>query len=365
MNLMKVKTFITAMIMVLALASCNGNKFRVSGTIEGAGDSTQLVLEESSNGSWFILDSIKTTGNGAFEVSHQAPQYPGIYRIRMNSQSIYFPIDSIDNISISTKLKTFDTDFTVTGSEHAAQVMQIDKDAIKYMASAAGEEELAKWKRSLADMVLADPGGIVSYYIINKYINGQPLFNPADSKDLKVIGAVANLFRQFSPQDPRTDYLVNLVLNAQREQRAQQTRSDLDTLQVSMTSLFNINLEDYDGVKHDLQSEAGKGNVVILNFTIYEADFSPAFNKILNDTYIKYKNRGLEIYQVSLDRNDVVYRQAAKNLPWITVYDPTGSSSAPYNISSVPTVFIIDRSGVVAKRVDDVTQLPQEVAKYL
>ncbi len=355
--------FICITIAAALLASCSGNKFKVSGTINGAGDSTKVVLEESGNGNWFILDTIKTSGNGSFSISREAPQFPGIYRIRLNSQSVYFPIDSLEHITITTSLKAFDTDFTVSGSEHAEQVMEIDKDAIKYARGNAGDEELAQWKRSLANMVVADPGGIVSYYIINKYIQGQPLFDPTNDTDLKVIGAVANLFRQFRPKDPRTQYLVDMVLNAQRQRRVR--RNDLDTVQVSMTSLFNITLQDYNGTTHDLKKEAEKGNVVILNFTIYEGDFSPAFNKILNDTYNQYKSRGLEIFQVSLDRDDVTYRQAAKNLPWITVYDPMGNFSAPYNLQSVPTAFIINRHGDVAERVDDVTRLPGIIAKYL
>lgn len=354
--------FICITIVASLLVSCSGNKFTVDGRIDGAGDTTKLVIEESGNGSWFILDTITTTGNGQFRYDREAPQFPGIYRIRLNSQAIYFPIDSLEHISINTSLKAFDTDFSVSGSEHAEQVMKIDKDAIKYARGASGEK-MAQWKRSLANMVVADPGGIVSYYIINKYIQGQPLFDPADDSDIKVIGAVANLFRQYRPNDPRTDYLVSLVLSAQRERRIR--HNELDTVQVSMTSMFNITLQDYNGITHDLVKEAGKGNVVILNFTIYEGDFSPAFNKILNDTYNLYKGRGLEIFQVSLDRDDVTYRQAAKNLPWITVYDPMGRFSAPYNLESVPTVFVINRHGDIAERVDDVAQLTNIVAKYL
>ena len=35
----------------ITLASCDSNKFSVDGKIDGATDSTVLVLEESSNGS--------------------------------------------------------------------------------------------------------------------------------------------------------------------------------------------------------------------------------------------------------------------------------------------------------------------------
>jgi hypothetical protein len=43
------KKIILMMVAVVALTACNNNKFRIDGTIEGAGDSTTLVLEQSRN----------------------------------------------------------------------------------------------------------------------------------------------------------------------------------------------------------------------------------------------------------------------------------------------------------------------------
>ena len=346
---------------IACIASCkHSNEFVVSGTVNGAGDSTRFVIESAENGTWFIVDSVKPNSKGEFKISAEAPQFPGIYRLRYNSQSIYFPIDSLEHINITTGIEGFDTDFEVSGSDHAVQVMNIDKEALKYRN--ADSEQIAAWKRTLSDRIISDPGGIVSYYIINKYIDGKPLFDPADDSDVRVIGAVANLFRQYHPKDPRTNYLVNMVLAAQRERRI--ARGSRDTVEVTSASLFNIDLQDYNGVKHNLQSIADNGKVVILNFTVYAADFSPALNKILNDVYSAHKSQ-LEIYQVSLDRDDVTYRTAARNLPWITVYDPTGEQSAPYNLQGVPTTFIINRNGDVAERVADESELPNIIKRYL
>ena len=203
-------------------------------------------------------------------------------------------------------------------------------------------------------------------YKIKKYIGDKPLFDPLNDDDLRIIGAVANSYNTFKPNDPRTDYLVNLLLDGQRRRR--EAHNDVDTVQAHVAKLLNITLQDYNGVNHDLLKESQKGKVIILNFTVYQASFSPAFNKVLNDVYQKYHAKGLEIFQVSLDSDPVAWRQAAKNLPWITVYDPMGQQSKnvlAYNVTGVPTVFIIDRNGEVAQRVGDVTQLPTIVAKYL
>ena len=58
--------------------------------------------------------------------------------------------------------------------------------------------------------------------------------------------------------------------------------------------------------------------------------------------------------------------QAAKNLPWITVYDPDGVNSksvGAYNVTGIPTTFIIRNSEIV-ERIEDATRLKAAVAKY-
>ncbi len=352
--------------LVALLCSCGKAKFTVDGTIEGSGDTTKLVLEYSSNGSWFLVDSITTSG-GDFSISEDAPEYPNIYRLRHNAQSIYLPIDSIDHITIKTSLKNFDTDYTLSGSDHAKQVMEVDKAALQFSGGKGTDAEMQAWKRKLSEQILQDPSGIVSYYIINKYVNEEPIFDPLNDTDLKIIGAVANAFNTFKPNDPRTQYLVSVLLDGQKRRR-QASQSAGDTIYAQMTNIIDITLQDKNGVNQSLSKVASQGKVVLLNYTAYSAEFSPAFNKILNDIYTSYHNKGLEIYQIGLDANEVDWRMAAKNLPWITVYDPLGVQSpnvTAYNVTGIPTVFIIGHNGEVVERVTDMSVLAEKVAKVI
>ena len=56
------------------------------------------------------------------------------------------------------------------------------------------------------------------------------------------------------------------------------------------------------------------GKVVLLSFTAYQADYSPVYNMKLAELYKKYKSKGLEIYQVSLDADEQAWKVAADNL---------------------------------------------------
>lgn len=359
------KKIFLMMLAIAALTACNGNKFRVDGTFEGANDTTTLVLEQSSNGEWFIIDSIDVDKNGKFSVSAPAPEVPNIYQLRLGNQSICFPIDSLDHLTINAKLPNIAKDYTISGSEHAEQVMKIDKEAMQFAGGKGTAAQLQAWKDQLAKQIVADPSGIVAYYTINKYIDGKPLFDPLNDNDLRIIGAVANSFNSFRPDDPRTDYLVNLLLDGQRRRRANSALAD--TVYADVTSLIDIKLQDYDGKDYSLSKVAADNRIVLLDFTAYTTDISPQLNKLLNDIYQSYHNRGLAIYQVSVDQDNVAWRQAAQNLPWITVFDPMSINSqtvGAYNVTGIPTTFII-KNGEIVERVEDASRLKAAVAKYM
>lgn len=349
---------------VAMLCSCTGNQFKVDGKVEGATDSVKLVLEYTSNGMWFVVDSVEVGKDGTFAVSAEAPEYPNIYRLRVGGQSICFPIDSLDHITVNTKFNSFATDYTLSGSDHAVQVMKIDKEALS-LAGKATPEQMKAFKDKLAKEIIVDPAGIVAYYVINKMIGDKPLFDPMDDSDLRIIGAVANSFNSFRPEDPRTQYLVNVLLQGQQRRRA--AAEPTDTIQAHEAALIDITLDDYNGKKHSLQQVASQHRVVLLSFTVYQSDFSPMFNKLLNDIYTANKGAGLEIYQVSLDADNVAWLQAARNLPWITVYDPAGVNSlnvGTYQVMGVPTTFII-KNGEVVERIEDGNKLKAAVARHM
>ena len=359
------KKILLMSIVLAVLTACDSNQFHVEGTVEGATDSTTLVLEQSSNGQWVIVDSIVVGKDGKFSVSAPAPNVPNIYQLRCDNQAICFPIDSLDHLIIQAKLPNFAYDYTISGSEHAIQVMKIDKEAMQFAGGKGTAAELQAWKDQLSRQIVADPGGIVAYYTINKYIDGKPLFDPLNDNDLRIIGAVANSFNSFHPNDPRTEYMVKKFTEDMRRHRA--ATAPRDTIYADEASLIDIKLQDYHGKEYSLSKVATENRVVLLNFTAYAAEAAPQLNKIFNDIYQAYHSRGLAIYQVSLDQDNVAWRQAAENLPWITVFEPKSIDSpvvGAYAVNSLATTFIISGGDIVA-RVEDPTKLKAAVAKYL
>lgn len=365
---MKNSVLILAALTAGVLASCGGgNQFKVEGSIEGAGDTTKVVLETAENGAWLFVDSVEVASDGSFKTAQPAPQWPGIYRLRAGDKTICFPIDSLDRVEVKTSLKAFATDYVLSGSDNAVKVMNIDKKAMQ-MAAKADPAALKAWKKQLTDQILDDPSGMAAYYAINKYIGSEPLFDILDNQDMKIVGAVANAFNTFRPNDPRTGYLVNTLLDAQRRRREVSQNGNGNVVVASEIPIIDIDLQDNHGKQQKLSKVTSRGKVVVLNFTMYTADFSPMFNKTLADTYRKYAAQGLEIYQVSVDPDEFQWRQSAKNLPWICVIDPSSTRSRnlmSYNVTTIPTSFVINRQGEIVQRVDNASKLDAEIAKYI
>lgn len=355
--------FIVLALVMTAICSCSRTpSWKIKGSVTG-GENSIMTVETAAHGIWMPIDTIKIGGDGAFEFSRTAGKHPDIYRISLNGKHIYIPIDSIESLSLHSDAKSFDTNYTLAGSTAADIITKVDR---KLMKSAESKGVTATvndsvLKRELAQLLLQEPSGIVAYYIINKRIGGIPVFDPENRADLRVIGAVANAYDRERPEDPRTEYLKTLFLTHRASMPF-----PVDTIVAGSMSFPELVLYDYAGRKHDLHQTARKHKVVLLNFTAYTASESPAFNIELNKIYQQFHNKGLEIYQVAIDEDEFQWKQSAKNLSWIAVYNPPTDAQnlLNFNIRALPTTFII-ANGELVERADQVTTLQNKLTRYL
>lgn len=351
-----------AIVAATMLGSCSGNpSWTVKGTVADA-DSLKIILEAADNGVWYPVDSATVDKSGSFSFTQPAPRYPGIYRLSAGGQYIYFPIDSIETVTVSTSAGTFGSDFALSGSEAAALTSSADSVLNAALKVRTPREVVTDsvMKRSLAQSLLQDPAGIAAYYIISKRVGGFPLFDPAVKSDLRIIGAVANAYDHSRPGDPRAPYVKNLFLSHRP--------SAGTAMEAGETGLFDISLYDNEGSLHSLLDVSKNGKVTVLNFTSYTAQGSTAFNNELMKLWRQYGPERIEIFQVAIDEDEYAWRQSARNLPWTTVYmSPADDARVlmSYNVMDIPTTFIINRNGELVERVDDITRASASVAKYL
>jgi len=114
-----------------------------------------------------------------------------------------------------------------------------------------------------------------------------------------------------------------------------------------------------------------KGKMVLIDF--WASWCGPCRNENPNvvEAYTKYKNakfynaKGFEVFSVSLDRDEKAWKSAIKadNLSWKNHgWDKEGKASASYNVSSIPSGFLIDGEGKIVAQGSQLRGLNLHVA---
>ena len=316
----------------------NSSEFTVKGVVSGA-EGQLMYLENVGITDVTVLDSVKLTSNGKYEFTKKRPEYPDFYRLRLNNQLINFSIDSTETVSIVADAGTFATSYSVEGSKNSEAIKEIT------LAQLDANQAISRLRKDYEDKMISDttyrskvlgaaeaykeiarkcifsaPMSTAAYYALFQQIDGLLFFDLYDKKDVKVYGAVATSYDHHYPESPRAKHLHNLTLQSMKVLRAQRP-FDYSNVEAKEISFLDIELPNTKGEIVKLSTIA-PGKVVLINFTAYQTEWSPALNMALGDLYTKYNKQGLEVYQVSLDSDSHFWKNGAYNLPWICVRDP-------------------------------------------
>lgn len=336
-------------LLTLFTIGCSNDKFKVKGEVYGGEEKMMLLEKPDFHGSWTVLDSVHINKNGGFSFSFPAPMSPEIYRLSLNNRFIYLPVDSVETITLTTSFDKFGTDFTLSGSPNAEKLARFEKDL--QSSYTTDQDSLEDFKKRVYSEYLKDAGGsILSFYILTKTVDGKPLYNPSNPTDRKYFGAVATGFKELRPDDPHTALLEQTALQALRQKNSEQGK--VIEIEANEIKLIDINLPDENSRYVKLSDVAGKGKKTVVVFSLLNLPESPEFNIELAKVYNRYKN-DVEFYNVSLDEDQYTWREAAKNLPWITVFSPGGTQSqvvTDYNLYQLPSFFIYNQDGELVKR---------------
>ncbi len=340
---------------LLVCASCSNSKFKVEGTIDG-GANSMLYLEQLSQNDIVTLDSVKISPNGDFSFTSVAPEYPDLYRLRLGGEALIFAIDSIETITISGNSDNFATQFTVTNSpatEHirqlraSARALQSPSDTlteVEILEAINNHRHLAK------EIVLTNTHSLAAYYAVYQTIGGYYLLSPEKKDELPFWNATATAFDLRYPEYYRSKQLKETTLLAMAHQRKSNNSTEIE-FEPEVTGMIDISLPNRAGDIVSLSSL--KGKVVLVDFTLFAREESPAHILLLRELYNEYHAKGFEIYQVSLDPNKLFWMEQTLGLPWICVRDANTIQStyiSAYNLYDFPALFLINREGDIVAR---------------
>lgn len=362
------------------------SRFIVKGEFSSAEEQT-LYLEHRGLGGVELLDSVTLKGEGTFTFKQAAPENPEFYQLRIGSQVALFAVDSLETLQVKGDANDLAATFTVENSPVNDQIRRIDEqtrlvneklddaerrheakkiDDLTYLEEV--DTILKSYKSEISRLILGNPSSAAAYYAVFQKVRNYLIFDPYSKQDYAMFGAVATSWDRYYPGTQRTKHLYDFTMNALKTRKLQEKQAALleNASVVTGSALPDIVLSTINGEKRSLASQ--KGKVVVVDFTVYRSDFSPAHNIELNKLYTKYRSQGLEIYQISFDSDEHFWKNAASNLPWITVRDPQSVYSSLlslYNVREIPTAFVFNREGDVVARVENYATLASEVAKLL
>jgi thiol-disulfide isomerase/thioredoxin len=92
-----------------------------------------------------------------------------------------------------------------------------------------------------------------------------------------------------------------------------------------------------------------KGKVVLIDF--WASWCVPCRKTIpsLKKVYSQYKEKGFEIYGISLDTEADSWKDAVKHngITWLQVLDANGETAGVWNVNYIPNTFLLDKTGKI------------------
>lgn len=365
------------MVAALAFTSCNNKKFHINGNITEAKDS-MLYLENISLNGPVKIDSVKLGEDGSFAFDESAMDSitPEFYRLRIANQSINLSIDSTETVTVKAAYPQMSFKYNVEGSENCSKIKELSLKQMTLQSNINGIVKnpnigvdsvdvivgrmLEAYKQDIkANYIFKEPMKAYAYYALFQTVQlgntNSLIFNPRNNKeDVKVFAAVATSWDTYYPEAERGKNLHNIAIEGMKDIRIienQQTQQQIDASKVSVNGCIELALQDNKGITRRLSDL--KGKVVLLDFHLFASSESTKRIMMLRELYNKYHAAGLEIYQVSVDPDEHFWKTSTAALPWVCVRDEgglQGQSLQLYNVQSIPTFFLIDRSNTLQAR---------------
>jgi thiol-disulfide isomerase/thioredoxin len=380
------KRFVFILFVSLAvLIGCQkSNEFSISGKISHAEGDT-IYLEELQVSTTKPVAKVKIDDNGEFKFNGKT-SIPTYYLLKLTDNNfITLLVDSIDNVFVEADKVNFSKEYVVEGSLGSIQIKELNEhlnrtehklDSLRqlmnlYKGNIDYGQQKARWDQQYValieeqakfstNFVLNNPFSMASVFALYQRYRDQSYV----IRDLQTMRTAASALNAIYPNSNLVKALYENTLQYLRDEKSAQMKKFIEEQGVNSPDIV---LPDLSGKEIALTSLRGK--VVLLHFWAAEDKGSRLLNPLLVEVYQKYKNKGLEIYQVNVgvNRSEWIDAIDEDKLKWINVGDLEGSNKArlSYNIQNIPGNYLLDREGkIVAKNLTG-TELDKALARIL
>jgi len=377
-------------LLLFIVYSCNQKESTivVKGEIEDAANSYIHIQELTVKGDG-LKDSIKLGKSGSFKFKRKT-EYPVFYNLRVGNGKpmtiLAMPRQKIvitghgDSILYNSKIKGSEESRLVQILSLRLDITQKRLDSLNRVYKQFLDNRNIVNIKNLLEMTyqrFIDEQRDFNISFIKQYPTSyaslMALYQQIDSKsfilykdeDLQYFAKVdSSLYKQY----PLAPYVLSLHSNV-IQMREQQNKMKLQKMFSDMgAKAQEIALPSPKGDTIRLSSL--KGKIILIDFWASWNTPSRSENSNLVKLYRKYKSKGFEIYQVSLDKTKDAWMKAIKDdgLTWIQVSDLKYWDSPvakAYNVESVPASFLLDKDGTIMSKNLNGNALTERLASIL
>lgn len=394
---MKTLHFYILALLVLGLSACKSadkpakDEFVVTGKLKNF--KNELVyLSELGIKDVIPLDSSVIDKEGAFLFKRKI-EVSGFYFLKIGNKTDRRNILTLiaspgERIEISADVNDVYGSYIVSGSKDSELMMQMERNKTmqyervdslrKIFAEKQRDSNFLQIKTQLDSMYFtivkdrkdyiseffkSNPGSLACIYGLYEVFGQQNLFHPMEELDVYI--KVADSLIKYHPKSLHAQELKSKTVELER-QRLKEQESEA-VLGIGKPAP-EIELNDVNGKPIKLSSL--KGKLVLVDFWAGWCAPCRRQNPDLVKIYNLYKNKGFEIFGVSLDKDKETWVNAIKddNLNWIQVSD-LGYWNSPvaklYNITSIPNNYLLDKNGVIIAKHLPVQELEKALKENL
>lgn len=367
---MKKYILVTLLPLFLVNGCRNNNSFKVEGFISEP-QKKYVVLKRLDIGNSVLVDSAEISKNGSFRFRAEVKD-PEFFTVGYDENDyITILAEPGEKIKLRFPGKNLASEYSVSGSKGSEQVHLLDSrlaDARKKLDSLRMEygkyegtadfETLAPLiekefsdvikdlRKKNIEFIISNTKSMAAIKALYQKIDDET-YVLYDTRDLQYMKIVSDSLGRYYPESKHVKALAQDLkneLNNYYSRQLQQMTANIPEVKL------DPELADINGKRIRLSSL--KGKIVLLAFWSAASRDCIAENLQLKEFYKLYNKKGFEIYQISLDPDESVWKNAVKfdELPWISTRedDPSDPKYARlFNVKSVPYNYLIGKDGSI------------------
>ncbi len=366
-----IKYFVFLILPIALVTACSSIKgTQISAVVKGAENMTAYLDEAALTTQSNSLVTQTIGADGSFKMSLPDGIKAGVYRLRIGEQIMDIIVDGTEkDIKIDANLTDFNEfNYKITGSPLSEEYLKTVKS---YIAQQMDVPALTEYTSKTADP-------LVAFQIAARLFTFRPEFSSLHKE-------VADRLIAKYPKVAIGGQYKDIIAQLDQQAKMEEASANIKVGQMAP----DISLPDPKGKVRKLSDL--KGKVVLIDFWASWCGPCRKANPHVVEVYHKYKQKGFDVFSVSLDGldsrtaqrfsdpKDLKQQMDASKDRWLAAIDqdqlawPSHVSdlkkweSEPagiYGVRSIPQTFLVDKEGKIAV-INPRNDLEEQILKFL